>query len=188
VTLDETAKALEGIYRLAIFDRAAVASFGKDLRSCARSFWAYAIGLPAILVLTAISVAIAKPDDPFVLTASELIGDAIEALGFPLLLLPLLRWFGRRDRWPWFVTGYNWFNMVQLIVFTALLCLFADLPGQMLGDVLLKAARIYFYVLEAFLAYSLLEITAWRAVLVLLLDFAFSNGIDRLALWIGGVG
>ena len=37
VTLDETARALEGIWRLAIFDRAGVASFGKDLRACARS-------------------------------------------------------------------------------------------------------------------------------------------------------
>ena len=187
VTLDETAKALEGVYRIAVFDRAGVASFGKDLRSCARSFWAYAIALPAILLLIAVSVIYKNPHDPALLAISELVGDVIQAAGFPLLLLPMLRWFRRRERWAWFVTGYNWFSMAQTIVITVLVCVLADLPGQALGGVVLNVVDIYFYVLEAYLAFAILEITAWRAVLVLLLDFAFGNGIALFALWIGGV-
>jgi hypothetical protein len=186
VTLDETAKALEGIYRLAIFDRTAVASFGQDLRSCARSFWAYVLALPAILLLIAVSVTFKNPHDPALLAISELVSDVIQATGFPLLLLPLLRWFGRRERWAWFVTGYNWFNMAQIVVAAVLVCLLGDLPGENLRDFLSDAATTYFYVLEAYLAFAILEISARRAVFVLLLDFAFGNVIGQLALWIGG--
>ena len=187
VTLDETAKALEGVWRLAIFDRAAVASFGKDLRSCARSFWAYAIGLPATLLLVALSVASAKPDDPFLLAASQITGDIVQAVGFPLLMVPLLRWYGRRGHWAWFVTGYNWLMMAQAIVLVAVLGMMYDLPGGGLRSVVFDVLLVYFYVLEAFLADAVLQIGPLRAGLVVVIDLAFSTGIDKLADWIGGV-
>ena len=187
VTLDETAKALEGIYRLAIFDRAAVASFGKDLRSCARSFWAYALALPATLLLVALSIVGDKPDDPFLLAASQITGDIVQAVGFPLLMLPLLRWYDRRAHWAWFVTGYNWLMMAQAIVLVAVLGLMYDMPGGGIRAVVFDLLLVYFYVLEAFLADAVLQVGALRAGLIVAIDLAFSTGIDRLANWIGGV-
>jgi predicted cobalt transporter CbtA len=187
VTLDETARALEGVYRIAVFDRAGVASFGKDLRACARSFWAYAIGLPATLLLVALAVAADRPDDPFLLAASQLIGNVVQAAGFPLLMLPLLRWYGRRAHWAWFVTGYNWLMMAQAIALVAVLGLMWDMPSGGARAVVFYALLVYFYVLEAFLADAVLHVGALRAGLVVALDIVFSNGIDRLADWIGGV-
>ncbi|MEI9987806.1 MAG: hypothetical protein WDN69_34595 [Aliidongia sp.] len=59
------------------------ASFGKDLRACARrSFWAYAIAAPATLLLIAISVAASQPKDAYLLAASEIVGDIVQAVGF----------------------------------------------------------------------------------------------------------
>jgi hypothetical protein len=187
MTLDETARALEGVYRIAVFDRAGVASFGKDLRACARSFWAYIIALPATLLLVALSVAADKPSDPFLLAASQLTGDIVEAMGFPLLLIPLLRWYGRRAHWAWFVTGYNWLMMAQSILLVAVLGVMWDMPGAGAQVIALNVLQIYFYVLEAFLADAVLQVGPWRAGLILVLDLAFSTGIEHLANWIGGL-
>ena len=187
VTGEETARALEGVYRIAVFDRAGAAGFGRDLKACARSFWAYGIALPAALLLLGLQIYGANTDRPAVLAASSILGDIIEAAGFPLLLLPLLRWYGRIERWPWFVTGYNWFVMVETIATTALVGMVIDMPGGDIRAILLDGARVYFIVLEAFLADAVLEIGAWRAAAIVLIDIGFNFGVDRMADWIGGV-
>ncbi|MEI9987807.1 MAG: hypothetical protein WDN69_34600 [Aliidongia sp.] len=61
------------------------------------------------------------------------------------------------------------------------------MPGGGLRAVVLDALLVYFYVLEAFLADAVLEIGAWRAGLLVVIDLAFSTAIDRLADWIGGL-
>jgi len=187
VSVEETARALHGVYRIAMFDRAGVSDFGRDLKSCARSFWAYAFALPATLLLLAINVSVAHTDQPYLLAVSSIISDVVQVAGFPLLLLPVLRWFGRSERWPWFITGYNWFSMGLAIASTTLVCLIVSLPLGGMRDVVAYSGEAYFYVLEAFLAYAVLEIGAWRAAAVLLLDIAFQFGVDRIANWIGGV-
>jgi hypothetical protein len=186
VTVEETARALEGVLRIAIFDPAGAGGFGRDVKSCARSFWAYAIALPATLLLLGIEVLGADSRHPLLYALSHLIGEVIEVAGFPLLLMPLIHWYGRGERWAWFVTGYNWLSMAQTIVFVAVLGLVWDFPGGEIRGVVLGAEQIYFLVLEAFLARAVLGIGAWRAALVVVLDFGFGIGVDRLAGWIGG--
>jgi hypothetical protein len=184
VTLEETARALAGIARIAIFDRAGAGGFGRDAPSCARSFWAYAMALPATLLLLGIEVLGTPTDQPVLLTVSRLVGDIIQIAGFPLLLLPLLRWYGRGDRWAWFVTGYNWYSMAQTIAFVTLLCL--TWGGTGLFTVMRVAAEIYFIVLEAFLAEAILGIGAGRAAALVALDLMLGFGVNSLADWIGG--
>jgi hypothetical protein len=186
VTVEETARALEGVLRIAVFDPAGAGSFGRDVKSCARSFWAYAIALPATLLLLGIDVLGADTDHPMLYAASHLIGEVIQAAGFPLLLLLLLRWYGRGERWTWFVTGYNWLSMAQTIAYVAVLGLVWDFPGGEIRGVVLGAEQIYSLVLEAFLARAVLGIGAWRAALVVVLDVGFELGVDRVAGWIGG--
>jgi hypothetical protein len=187
VTLEETARALEGVYRIAVFDRAGVAGFGRDGRSCARSFWAYAFALPATLLLIAIEVSGAGTDQPGLLAAGSLIADIIQAAGFPLLLLPLLRRFGRNERWPWFVTGYNWLMMAQTIASLTLVGVLRELPGSDFRSVVASAAQVYFLVLEAFLADAVLEIGAWRAGAIVLLDIAFQLAVSGFTDWGAGL-
>jgi|HubBroStandDraft_1064217.scaffolds.fasta_scaffold00046_25 hypothetical protein len=184
VTVEEAARALQGVLRIALFDRAGASSFGRDPRSCARSFWAYAIALPATLLLLSLDVLATKPDQPELLAAARLVSDVIQAAGFPLLLLPLLGWFGRGQRWAWFVTAYNWYSMAQTITLATLICVVSDLPGADFRFAVIRAAQIYVIVLEAFLADAVLDIGAWRAAIVVMLDWGFGLGVDRLADWI----
>jgi hypothetical protein len=186
VSVEETARALAGVWRIALFDRAGVNGFGRDYGACARSFWAYLFALPATLLLIAVSVAGQRPADPVLLGLADIIRDIIGAAGFPLLLLPLLRSFGRAERWAWFVTSYNWFNMAQVVASATLFCLVVGLPNINLANLILDSAQIYFFVLEAFLADAVLEIGAWRAVIVVLLDFGLGEVVDLVARWIGG--
>jgi hypothetical protein len=183
VSVDETAKALEGIFRIARFDRTGAKSFGTDRRACARSFWAYALALPAILLLLAIDCWISGGDQPWLYAASHVTGDVIEAAGFPLLLMPLTRWLGRGERWSWLVTAYNWYNMVMPIATVTLLGAMVDFPGG-IGVNVQRLSFVYFIVLEAFLFDAILEIGALRAGMLVLIDYGFQLAVLQLADWI----
>jgi hypothetical protein len=163
VSVEETARALHGVYRIAVFDRAGAASFGRDVKSCARSFWAYAIASPALGLLLASDVYNTATDQPVPLAAGYVISEVIQVAGFPLLLLPLLRWFGRSERWLWFVTSYNWYSMAQAIAYVALQGLLLGLPGSGIRGAINIVAKVYLIVIEAFLAATVLEIGPWRA-------------------------
>jgi hypothetical protein len=183
VSVDETAKALEGIFRIARFDRAGAASFGADRRACARSFWAYVLALPATLLLLAIDIWVFGVDQPWLYATSHLIGDVIEAAGFPLMLLPLTRWLGRGQRWAWLVTGYNWYGMVTTIASVTLLGAVSDFPGG-IGVNVLRLSEVYFIVLEAFMFDAILEIGAVRAGVLVLIDYGFQLAVGQIADWI----
>jgi hypothetical protein len=188
VTGEETAKAFLGVGRIALFDRAGVAGFGKDLRACARSFWAYAIAAPAMLLLIGLEVSNAQPEAPYLMATGEVISDIVQAAGFPLLLLPVLRRLKRVERWAWFVTGYNWFQAAQTIAFVTLLGVLWDLPSTGIRGLILRGAQVYFLVLEAFLADAILEIGAWRAAGIVLLDIALGLAASGLVDWAAGLG
>ncbi|HVJ50977.1 MAG TPA: hypothetical protein VM689_00850 [Aliidongia sp.] len=185
VTGREAADALGGVLRLAIFDRAGAAGFGRDARACARSFWSYLFGLPLILLLIGLQVAGTDTPTPALLGGAQFLAEIIGAAGFPLLLLPVLRRFGREDRWSWFVTGYNWFNLGQLVLILLVLSLLTGSPAP-LGRIVLGLIQIYALVVEAFLAESILEIGGLRAAAIVLLDVLFGVGVGRIADWIGG--
>jgi hypothetical protein len=185
VTLDEAAEALRSVLRIARFDRAGAAGFGSDMAACRQSFWAFVIGLPAILLLIGIQVIGIKTDTPELLTAAQLIAETVQIAGFPLLLIPVLRGFGRADRWARFVTGYNWFSLGVTVLQVAALGLAIGLPDAAFRAVL-GAVYIYSLVVEAFLADAVLEIGGLRATAIVLLDVLFSLVVGMSADWIGG--
>lgn len=180
VTVDETAKALEGIFRIARFDRSGAKSFGTDRRACARSFWAYALALPAMLLQLAIEAFGA--DHPWLYVAGKLVANVIIAAGFPLLLLLLTRWLGRGARWAWMVTAYNWYGMATTIAWVTLFGIVVDFPGG--GLLLLRVGDIYFIVLEAFLIDAILEVGALRAGLLVAIDYGLQLMLQQIVDWI----
>jgi hypothetical protein len=185
VTVQETTAALGSVVRIAMFDRAAVTGFGRDAAACRRSFWAYVIGLPIILLLTGLQVSGTNTETPELLATAQLLAQIIEAAGLPLLLIPVLRRFGRADRWAWFVTSYNWFTLGQIVLSVAVLGLVGGLPITALR-LTLGAVNVYTLVVEAFLADAVLDIGGARAAMIVLLDVFLSFGVNRLADWIGG--
>jgi hypothetical protein len=180
VTVDETAKALEGLFRIARFDRTGAKSFGTDRRACARSFWAYALALPAMLLQ--LSIEAFGVDHPWLFATSQLVANVIVAAGFPLLLLPLTRWLGRDTRWAWLVTAYNWYGMATTIAWVTLFGIIADFPGG--GLLLLRLGDIYFIVLEAFLIDAILEVGALRAGMLVLIDYGLQFMLQPIVDWI----
>jgi hypothetical protein len=182
--LEEAAQAIDGVGRLALLDRSGGNGFGKDNGSAARSFLAYALILPAIALLIALQVAGADSDSPGLLTAALVIGYVIEIAGFPVLLVPLLRAYGRSDRWAWFVTGFNWFNATKFALLLAVLGLCVG-PLQGLGIWPVRGVEIYTFVIEAFMAEALLDIGGMKAGSIVLLDALFSLAVESIAIWIG---
>jgi hypothetical protein len=182
--LEEAARAIDGVGRLAILDRSGGDGFGKDMAAAARSFLAYALALPAIALIVAYQIVAAESETPEVMTGAVIIATVIELVGVPVLLAPLLTAYGRRERWAWFVTGYNWFNAARFALFLAVLGLcFGPLNG--LGVWPLRVVIVYCYVIEAFMAEAMLDIGGLKAGGIVLLDALFNFGIDGVANWIG---
>jgi hypothetical protein len=187
VSAEETTQALTGVLRIARFDRTGALGFGRDLKACKRSFWAYAIGLPATLLLIGQQLLLSQPDQPTLAVVLQLLADVIQAAGFPLLMLPLLRLWGKPERWAWFITGYNWFNLAQTVAFLAVIGLAWDLSGSP-RELVLQFVQVYFIVLEAFLADAILEIGGMRAAGIVLLDVILGAIVNGVADAIGGLG
>jgi hypothetical protein len=185
--LEEAMRALDGLSRLARLDASGNTGFGRDLLACRRSFLAYVLILPALLLALAIDVATVKTSTPVVLTITEALAMVIQFAGFPLLVRPLLKLYGRLDRWAWFITGYNWFSAAQTVAYLAVIGLwFGPLAGLGVWPILLL--QLYFYVVEAFLAEAILAIGGVRAGSIVLLDGLFGYLVEHVARWIGGGG
>ncbi len=182
--LEEAAQAIDGVGRLAIFDRSGGIRFGRDMAAALRSFWAYALMLPAILLLIAVSVAETDTATPELLAVTDVIAEIIEIAGFLVLVRVLLRFYGRLDRWAWFVTGYNWFNAAQMALLLGVLGLCAG-PLEPFGIWPILATQLYLFVIEAFLAEAILDVGGFKAAGIVLLDALFSFGVDHVARWIG---
>ena len=176
ITSEEAAHAIEGMLRLARFDRHLGEGFGRDYAACGRSFFAYVLALPVILWLCSVEGSTPEVARPGLLMFANGLSFVIETAGFPLLLLFVLKVYGRADRWAWFVTGYNWFNATQLTFLVSVAAL---------GKWPALVAQIYVLVLEAFLAEAMLEIGGFRAAGIVLLDVFFGLGVDAVGRWIG---
>ena len=176
---EEVAQALEGVFRLARFDRGGIALFGRDVGACARSFWAYGVALPALLLLVALEVDAAKPGDQPWIGAAGFLTLIIQIAGFPLLLRPVAALFGRADRWAWLVTSYNWYNGVAFLITVAMLGLTIG-PLSGLGSWPYWGVQVYLMVVEAFLAQTVLDVKGLPAISIVLLDFGFGIGVDRI--------
>jgi hypothetical protein len=183
--LEEAERAIDGVGRLAILDRSGGEGFGRDMASAARSFSAYALILPVIALVLAVNVTVSGSPTPGLFAVSDALGTVIEITGLPLLLIPVLRLYGRSERWAWFVAALNWFTAARIVFWLAVLGLcYAPLQG--LGLWPLRAFLVYAWVVEAFMAESVLEIGGLRAAGIVLLDFFFNLAVDAVAAWIGG--
>lgn len=176
---EEALRAVEGVGRLARFDREGCRDFGRDVAAAARSFWAYAFALPAILLLIALDALATAPKDPGWVAAADAIGYVIQVAGFLLLLRPILAAYGRADRWVWFVTAYNWYNALSTLLLVMAISLAAG-PLAALGAWPSWGAEIYAWVIEAFLAQALLEVGAWPAIGIVLADVLLGVAVGHL--------
>ena len=179
----EVQLAVGGALRLARGDPRGLGFFDTSIDGFWRSFRAAAICYPFFLILLAFRVSSAHWEESGVasIVAVETIGYVISWVAFPLLVLPLSRWFGREDRFLTFVVAYNWSQLPQTALFVIL---GADSASGLFPPAVAQvadfAAAIAVLVYEWYIARVALAVSASQAVPVVLLDLALGSVLTRI--------
>ncbi len=111
--------ALVGCLRLARGDRGGLGYFDRSLDGFWRSFMSAFLSYPFFLVLLTMRVSLAdwNAAGGLQIMLVETIGYVISWVAFPLLMLTVLRWIGRRHRFFDFMVPYNWCQLPQSVLF-----------------------------------------------------------------------
>jgi len=111
-----------------------------DIAGAARSFWAAAICLPAFVCLRLLAwTSGGMPSHPAQVFALDLVTFGVGWCGFAVLSHRLVGAMGLGERWPRFITLWNWCNVVQYL----LLVVFS-IPGLLGAPALLdQSAQLF---------------------------------------------
>jgi hypothetical protein len=181
---EDVSYALYGAWRLARFDASGAGFFDTSRRGVVCSFLAAAASFPLFFVFVALGL------------DSETLGQAglgrlfvVQAISYtaqcaawPLATLFLARLFGREREWLGFVVANNWAGLLglALIVFCAALAASGALP-EALGNLLFVAASLAVLCYGWFVARAALDISGWRAALILFAQMLVQTPIDQVA-------
>lgn len=175
--LQEVRKALLGALMLARGDARGLANFDASLGGFWRSYRAAAICYPLFVGLT-----LWRAGQPsWRVTIVETIGYVVSWTAFPLVMLSLCRRLDRDDRFLGFMTAYNWCQVPQIVLFSAIAAveaagLLGEGPAAATG--LVAAAAVFAY--EWFVARTALKVTVPVAILVVAVDVALAAIIQSV--------
>jgi hypothetical protein len=176
--------ALIGCLRLARGDRGGLANFDRSLEGFWRSFLSGFLGYPFFLVLLTMRVSLAdwKAAGGLPIILVETIGYVISWVAFPLVMLSVLRWIGREQRFFDFMVPYNWCQLPQSVLFV-LVGLESETGAlsDPLSQTIEIAAAIAVLVYEWYIARVALETSGAAATLVVLVDLVLGVLITRAA-------
>jgi hypothetical protein len=176
--------ALVGCLRLARGDRGGLDCFDRSLDGFWRSFLSAFLAYPCFLILLTMRVSL---DDwnavgglPIVLI--ETIGYVVLWVAFPLVMLSVLRWIGREDRFFDFMVPYNWCQLPQGVLFV---CVGVEAMTGALSDTVSQAIEIAAFiavlVYEWFIARVALETSGAAAAMIVLVDVVLLELVTRTA-------
>jgi hypothetical protein len=173
--LAEAWLALAGTLRLARGDPGGLACFDPSIGGFWRSFRAALICYPLYLILLSFPVVLG--DAPVVevdagrFFAAETIHFVIAWVAFPLLVLPVVDFLGRGDRFLGFIVAYNWCQVPQTLVFATIALLggagVISADAMLIVDLILGLGALVY---EWYIARVALALTGPRAALVILCD------------------
>jgi hypothetical protein len=176
--------ALVGCLRLARGDRGGLGYFDRSLDGFWRSFMSAFLSYPFFLVLLTMRVSLAdwNAAGGLQIMLVETIGYVISWVAFPLLMLTVLRWIGRRHRFFDFMVPYNWCQLPQSVLF-ALIGLESEIGvlSDPISQTIEIAAAIAVLVYEWYIARVALETSGGAATLVVLVDLVLGVVITRAA-------
>jgi hypothetical protein len=182
---NEVQTAVGGALRLAVGDRRGLKFFDVSIEGFWRSFRAGLICYPLYLLLVGFRVTDAQWEMSGVapILAVETIAYVISWVGFPLLILPVSRQFGRGDRFLSFMVAYNWAQIPQTALFV--LVGLAGATGlqppsgaHLAGLLAAIAALVY----EWYIARVALAVNGTQATLVVIIDLLLSTAVGHIAL------
>jgi hypothetical protein len=183
-TWAEVRWALVGCLRLARGDRRGLAYFDRTLDGFWRSFLSAFLSYPFFLVLLTMRVSLADwnaAGGPQIVLV-ETIGYVISWVAFPLVMLSVLRWIGREQRFFDFMVPYNWCQLPQSVLFVIVgLESETGVLGDPISQTIEIGAAIAVLVYEWYIARVALETSAAAATLVVLVDLVLGVLITRAA-------
>jgi hypothetical protein len=183
-TWAEVRWALVGCLRLARGDRGGLAYFDRTLDGFWRSFLSAFLSYPFFLVLLTMRVSLAdwNAAGGLQIILVETIGYVISWVAFPLVMLSVLRWIGREQRFFDFMVPYNWCQLPQSVLF---MLVGLESETGALSDPVSQAieigAAIAVLVYEWYIARVALETSGAAATLVVLVDLVLGVLITRAA-------
>jgi hypothetical protein len=139
---------------------------------------------PLYLILLAFPIELGTPPplDPLRVVAVETIHFVISWVAFPLLMLPLVDWLRRGDRYFLFMTAYNWCQVPQTAVFAAVALAGAtgllSADGMLVADLIVGIAALVY---EWYVAYAALGVSRPRAVLVIVVDVVLATALSHIS-------
>jgi hypothetical protein len=175
--LQEIRTALLGTLILARGDARGLANFDASLGGFWRSYRAACICYPLYLALTLI-----RAEDPsWRVTIVETIGYVVSWTAFPLVMLSLCRRLDRDDHSFGFMTAYNWCQVPQIVLFSAIAAVEAigvlgEGPAAAIGLVAAGAVLVY----EWFVARVALDVSVPAAILVVAVDVALAAILQQI--------
>ncbi len=111
---EAVANGLSGAFLLARGRADGLARVQRDMAGAARSFWAAAIVVPALLSMRLIDWTVqGLPADPAHALALDLMVFVVGWTGYAVASRTLAAALGRGQRWPAFIAAWNWCNVVQ---------------------------------------------------------------------------
>jgi hypothetical protein len=173
----EIRTALIGALMLARGDARGLANFDASLGGFWRSYRAAAISYPLYIALT-----LWRTEDPTLRAAIvETIGYIVSWTAFPLVMLTLCRRLDRDDHFFGFMTAYNWCQVPQIVLFSAIAVVEAvgvlgEGPAAAVGLVAAAAVLVY----EWFIARVALDVSVPAAMLVVAVDVVLAALLHQI--------
>ncbi len=176
--------ALTGAVRLARGDRGGMACFDPTVEGFWHSFRCGVLCYPLYLILLAFPIEIgpAPELDPLRVLLVETIHYVISWVAFPLLMIPLVDWLRRSERYFPFMVAYNWCQAPQTAVF-ALVALAGGVgllstEGMLIADLIVGIAALVY---EWYVSYVALEVSRPQAALVIFVDVVLATILSHIS-------
>jgi hypothetical protein len=157
--------------------------FAPTMEEARGSFLAAAICLPIFLVLRGLAgsgAGAAVGADPARAITADVIAYACSWAGFALASIPLAEAMGRRALWPRFIAAWNWSNLVQYLVVTALTLPVLVGAPRMLSDTLGLVGLAYAVWLQWFATRAALRIPGLQAAAFVIMDIGIAIFLSGL--------
>ena len=180
----EARLALTGALKLARGDPGGLACFTPTEEGFWHSFRAGALCYPLYLILLSFPIQLGNPVevDTGRLLAVETIHYVISWVAFPLLMLPLVDWLRRGERYFRFMTAYNWCQVPQTLVFATVALLggigILSADGMLIADLIAGSAALVY---EWYVSRVALAVSGGRAALVILADVILATVLSHVS-------
>lgn len=180
----EVRLAVTGALRLARGDARGLGCFNPSEDGFWHSFQAAVLCYPLYLILLSFPIQIGDPVeiDTWRLFTVETIHYVISWVAFPLLMLPLVDWMRRGDRYFGFMVAFNWCQLPQTVVFAVVALLggigLLSADAMLIADLIVGLAALVY---EWYVSRVALAVSGGRAALVILADVVLATVLSHVS-------